>query len=124
MKYEDHIDQTIFLIPSGNCIDRSKGSELDQIKTATILKKTRVFVFLAIHEASGRAIEKKLRINNINPNSLIVEGYNGGYKVFASREEIQHYRKAGKAREKLIGELHSLENSELCKIADALEWRL
>lgn len=124
MNYKALVGKTVYLIPTGNMIERGNGGALNQIKEARVTKKSRVFVTLEVKHSDTFQQEKKCRINEIKPDLVTIDDFNGGYQVFVNKAELDKHVKANRARGKLVSCLHDLSDNELCKIADALEWQL
>tara|TARA_Y100001936_G_scaffold250587_1_gene303720 strand:+ start:658 stop:1044 length:387 start_codon:yes stop_codon:yes gene_type:complete len=121
MNYKKLLGKEIFLLPSGNAVERGKGGAINQIASAKVIKVARVFVTVEIKEGDFK-YERKLRVNTHNPEMLIIDNFNGGYKAFESHERVEEYKLAVKTKSQLIDNLHTLSDSDLCKIAKALGW--
>jgi len=124
MEYKKLVGKKVHLIPRGNLINRRDGTEFDQATSATISKATSIFVEFTSDSDASRLSSKKLRINKARPEILSLDGLNGGYLVFESEEAINTYIKGGKARKRLMDEIYTISDTDLCKIADALKWEL
>ncbi len=114
-----HIGETVYLVPTGNNVARHKGAggAYQQVKKAVITKMARTrgtFEF-----ESDYKYEESFSIAEFD-NHQVKAGFNAGYEVFESMQEVQDKRNAKKV-ELYLRSYNSIPTDKLLKIGEILE---
>jgi hypothetical protein len=113
---KNDIGKNVWLVPTENNISRNGTSPLEQAKEAVITKMARTkgeFTFIGSKYGHSFSV-------NSNINNYINQGYNAGYVVYASLEDVENARKSQLVKNYLLDNLHSLPNNKLLKIGKVL----
>lgn len=111
------IGKKLWLIPDGNEVVRGvKGGALSQLITAELCSIARVNG--AFKDcASGKLTDFRISVRG---RLFFHTGFNGGYYVFLSNEEFQHYKTARELRLKISDGINAFSDRNIISAAKAL----
>lgn len=118
---KDLKNKTVFLVPTGNCLSFNKNlTPFEQIVTATVNKVTKTFIYFTM---DGRRNEDKYRIHE-NLDNTINNGFNGGYILYTSMEDVNAEALRVVVVDHLRHNLQSITAEEALQISEILKIKL
>ena len=106
------IGKRVWLVPTGNNIQRNGTTPFEQVKEAEIIKMARTKGSLKLIDSS---YSRDFSISEYSKSS-IKQGFNAGYDTYASLDDVKKTQKATDVRTYLCKEFNSISDEDLLEI--------